>query len=121
MAISLLSVLSGLSLVAFNNDGSVDTDSTNLNIQLHLQGELDSRREVNAQIEQELDLFFNSKVSDPNRGVPTGMVTNQVAMNLSGGDLDKGMEIAALVEEFIKTSPRFESRRGRNGGLFRVG
>lgn len=121
MAVSLLSVLSGLSLVAFNGDGSIDSDTTNLNIQLHLQGELDSRKEIFTQISQEIHNFFDLRVNPSStKGVPTSMVVNEVAMRIANGDLDKCLETAALVEEFIKNSPDFDSRRGRNGGLFRI-
>ena len=119
MATSLLSVLSGLSLVSFNQDGSIDNDTTNLNIQLHLQGEVESRRETDILIESELNRFFNEINPSTTKGVPTPMVVSHVANRIANGDLERSIELVSVVEDFLSRSTNFESRRGRNGGLFR--
>lgn len=119
MAASLLSSLASLSLIAHNQDGSVDMDTTALQVQVALAAELEAARANDQAFECALDRLFDSRPEG--RSIPTDFAVQTAATEVAAGDVDKVLELIPLCEAFVKRSPRFEAKRGRNGGLFRVG
>lgn len=118
MAQSVLSFLSSLSLVVRHADGSVDLDATADKVKLDLSMEIQATAEADIDIERELDALFDTR--EAGKPVPTGFAVSHVASRLGGGDVDSVLAMTAMVEDYLKRTTRFEGRRGRNGGLFRV-
>lgn len=119
MSQSVLSFLSSLSLVVRDASGEVDLEATAEKVKFDLSMEVEATRELDVQIERELDTLFNEVGAG--KGVPTPFAVSRVATRIGGDDLDSVMALQVSVEDYLKRSPRFESRRGRNGGLFRKG
>lgn len=117
MAASLLSAIA--SLITYNQDGSVDLDATGLAVQVALATELEAARANDAAFEVALDRLFDSRPAG--KPIPTPFAVQTAATEVAGGDVDKLLELIPLCEAFVKRSPRFEARRGKTGGLFRIG
>lgn len=112
----ILAALKGF--VAFDQDGSLDWDTTATAIHQQLLSEIEFSRKNDGLIENALDAIFDKIPADS--ALPTPMVVSVVAGELSGGDISAMAEFTATVTEFLDRCPRFQSKRGRNGGLFRI-
>jgi len=113
---SILKALS--SHLCYDSHGNVDVDGTMLAIQSDLQNELERVAEQDKVFSNHLDTIFNN--SNGVEGLPTKWVAGKVAQIVAAGDEVMERELIAEVESFIDRCPRFEARRGRKGGLFRV-
>lgn len=105
-------------LVSVLPDGSPDWETSLGNIQRAIQAELEANRALDGRIEAELDKVFDKVPAGT--GLPTPMVVQAVAAELSGGDFAQQAELAGKVTAYLERSKRFVSKRGRSGGLFRV-
>lgn len=115
--VSILKAVS--SFLSYNADGSIDIDGTMLQIQDNLQTELAQVAERDKVFQNHLNAIFDNSNGD--EGLPTKWVAGKVAQIVACGDEVMERELIAEVEDFIARSPKFEARRGRKGGLFRVG
>ena len=70
-------------------------------------------------IEVALDSIYDSM--DPGTGLPTPVVVQTVSASLANGNLQEQIAFTAKVEDFLSRTNRFISKRGRSGGLFRIG
>lgn len=104
--------------ISYNNDMSVDWDNTLLAIQYKLESEINDARENDAKFEQALDRLFDRLPLGT--GIPTPIAVQTVCSEVAGGDFTKLQTLMAACEAFVERSARFQSKRGRNGGLFRV-
>ena len=113
----VLSSLSGF--IVYANDGSVDWDATIPAIRNAVESELNEARAHDASISAALDKLYDA--SPAGASYRTDMVVSTIAGELSAGNLSAMATLLPVVEAFIERSPRFQSKRGRNGGLSRVG
>lgn len=104
--------------VVFASDGSLDWEITGEAIRQQLLSDIELSRKSDAVIEAALDALYDKL--PVGTGIPTPMVANAVASELSGGNLIAMAEITGKVTDFLDRCPRFQSKRGRSGGLFRV-
>lgn len=116
MAASLLSAVS--SFVVSFTDGSVDWNATLDNIQTALANELEASRANDDALESALDRLFDRM--PVGAGIPTPIAVQTAASEVAGGDFSKLQSLMVACEAFVERSARFQSKRGRNGGLFRV-
>lgn len=112
----VLSALKGF--VAFNADGSLDWEGTASAIQGQLLSEIEESRKNDGLIEGALDALYDKLPAGT--GLPTPMVVNAVASELCGGNIIAMAEFTNLVSEYLDRNHRFQSKRGRSGGLFRI-
>jgi hypothetical protein len=113
----VLSSLSGI--VSFLSDGSVDWDATIPAIRNAVESELNEARAHDGKISAALDKLYDA--SPIGSSYRTDMVVSTIAGELSAGNLSAMASLMPLVEAFIERSPRFQAKRGRSGGLSRVG
>lgn len=113
---SLLSAVSS-HIVSFA-DGSVDWDATLNGIQAVLCIELETSRENDTALEAALDRLFDRV--PVGAGIPTPIAIQTACSEIAGGDFSKLQSLMPACEALIGRSNRFQSKRGRNGGLFRV-
>jgi hypothetical protein len=107
------------SFIASAADGSVDWDRTLADIKLAVCAELEASKANDAKIESALDSLFDMVPSGT--GVPSPAVVQAVASSLAEGNFARQLEWVPQVESYLLRSPRFVSKRGRSGGLFRIG
>ena len=113
-------ILSAVSaFVSFANDGSVDWDLTLAGIRGQMQIEMEENRKGDEQIEVGLDAIYDSL--PVGTGLPTPMVVQTVSASLAGGNIQDQIAWTGKVENFLARTNRFVSKRGRSGGLFRIG
>jgi hypothetical protein len=113
-------ILSAVSaFIVLDNAGSVDWEGTLGSIQAQMEMELVENRESDLKIEAALHSIYDSM--DPGIGLPTPVVVQAVSASLAGGNLQGQILFAAKVEDFLGRTNRFVSKRGRSGGLFRIG
>jgi hypothetical protein len=117
MSKNILSTVS--SFVSFSNDGSVDWDITLSSIQTQMQMEMKENQEMDSLIETALHSIYDSM--DPGIGLPTPVVVQTVSASLANGNLQEQIAFTAKVEDFLSRTNCFISKRGRSGGLFRIG
>ena len=113
----VLSSLSGF--IVYANDGSVDWNATIPAIQNAVESELNEARAYDETISAALDKLYDA--APAGSSFPTPMVVSLVASELAGGNMARMVELTPLVAAFVDRSPRFQPKRGRSGGLFRVG
>ena len=119
MADSVKKVLSAVvSLLAFNEDGTVNWEVSGEVLFSAINAEVEEARKHDAAISAALDSLFD-RVPAGTR-LPTPMVCQAIAGELSGGDLVKMAELSGMVADYLERSSRFESKRGRSGGLARL-
>lgn len=106
------------SYLAFNEDGTVDWEISGEKLFAQINSEVEESRQYDTAISEALDRLFD-RVPAGTR-LPTPMVCQAVAGELSGGDLSKMVELGNLVSDFLDRSTRFDSKRGRSGGLART-
>lgn len=116
MSKSLLSVLADV--INYSN-GEVEWVSTFAAIREAVDAEIAESRAHDAAISAALDRLFDG--APAGASFPTPMVVQSVAGEIAGGNFAVAMTLAPLVEAYIRRSPRFEAKRGRSGGLRRVG
>lgn len=113
-------VLSALaSVIAYNADGSVDMDTTLLQVQVAITTELEAARANDAAFEAALDALFDTLT--PGKGVPTPFAVRHACAAVANGNVERELELTPLCQAFVARSPRFEAKRGKSGGLFRIG
>lgn len=117
MSNNIMSTVS--SFVSFANDGSVDWDLTLTSIRAQMEMEIEENRKSDGEIEVGLDAIYDSL--PVGTGLPTPMVVQTVSASLAGGNIQAQIAWTAKVENFLERTNRFVSKRGRSGGLFRVG
>lgn len=112
----LISILGDF--VSYNN-GELDREATASAVCAALEAELAEARRHDAAIEAALDRLFDT-VPVGTR-LPTPVVAQTVAGELAAGNMAAMVALVPVVGAFIARSPRFESKRGRSGGLTRIG
>ena len=105
--------------VVLTNDGSVNWDSTLAGIRGQMEIEIEENRKGDLEIERGLDAIYDSL--PVGTGLPTPMVVQTVSASMANGNIEAQIELVAKVEDFLKRTNRFVSKRGRSGGLFRIG
>ena len=106
-------------LLSNNSNGGIDWEVSLLSIRMQMEVEMCEKREWDVKIENSLDAIYDSM--DPGVGLPTPVVVQTASANLAEGNLQEQIRIASLVEDFLQRTNRFVSKRGRSGGLFRIG
>lgn len=114
---NILNVVS--SFVSFSNDGSVDWDLTLAGIRAQMQIEMEENQKGDEQIEVGLDTIYDSLPAGT--GLPTPMVVQTVSASLAGGNIQEQISWTGKVEDFLARTNRFVAKKGRSGGLFRIG
>ena len=114
---SILKVLT--SYLVYATDGNVDVDSTMSNVQAELQLDLERVAEQDRQFASIINRIFDNHTGD--RGIPTKWLCGKVAAIVAQGDDEREKVLIGEVASFIERSPRFDAKRGKTGGLFRVG
>lgn len=117
MSNNILSTVSAF--VALTNEGSVDWDITLSAIQTQIQIEMEENRKGDCEIEGAMDAIFDQVPAGT--GIPTPMVVQTVSASLANGNIQSQIAWSGKVEDFLSRTNRFVSKRGRSGGLFRVG
>lgn len=107
------------SLVVRDSSGGVQWDRTLSAIRAQMEMEMEANRQNDARIEASLDSIYDNL--PPGTGLPRPVVVQTVAAALSGGNLAEQVRLAGEIEDFLTRSPRFVAKKGRSGGLFRVG
>lgn len=107
------------SFLVFNTDGSVNWERSSTAIRNAVEGEIAENRGYDTAIEQALDRLFDKIPAGT--GVRTPLAVQAVSAELCGGDIMQMTEFSAKVEDYLNRSGRFVGKRGRSGGLFRVG
>ena len=113
----VLSLLSDL--VTFAADGSLDAAATANAVIATLEAELREARKYDAAIAAALDRLFDGL--PPGTRLPTPVAAQTVAGEVAAGNVALMVALVPVVAAFIARSPRFEAKRGRNGGLTRIG
>lgn len=108
-----------ISFITSNEDGSVNWERTLGGIRSQLEAEILANAERDVKIEEALDSLYDTL--EPGSSLPTPTVVQTVAASLAGGKLAEQVRIAGEVDDYLKRSTRFVSKRGRSGGLFRIG
>ena len=116
-SIKILSIVA--SFIVTNDDGSINWKSTLAGLRSKMEEEILANAEKDMHIEAALDSLYDAM--PPGSSLPTPTAVQTVAASLAGGNLAEQVRIAADVEEYLKRSPRFVAKRGRSGGLFRIG
>ena len=106
-------------VLVFAADGSVKWEDSFAAIQNAVEAELEENRSFDSTVCGALDQFFDTVPA--NVGVAAPFVIQAVSAQLSGGNFLVAAEYAKKVSEYLDRSTRFVSKRGRNGGLFRIG
>lgn len=114
--VRILSAVS--SFVKYHDDGSLDHEGTAMALLAQIEGEIEASRAYDVQISAALHTLYDKIPAGT--ALPTPTVIQAVAGELSEGDLVRMIELSAKVEDFVKRSPHFTSKRGRSGGLSRV-
>jgi len=114
-----MGILSALSNYVSYSNGEVDWDNTMLVIQQTLESEFATSRENDSLLEAALDRLFDRV--PVGTSIPTPIAVQTAASEVAGGDFNKMQSLMPSCEALIARSPRFQSKRGRNGGLFRIG
>ena len=117
MSNNIMSTVS--SFVSFSNDGSVDWDNTLTSIRAQMEMEIEANQKSDGEIEVGLDTIYDSLPAGT--GLPTPMVVQTVSASLAGGNIQDQIAWTGKVENFLARTNRFVSKRGRSGGLFRIG
>ena len=113
-------ILSSVSaFVVLTNEGSVVWDSTLAGIRGQMQIEMEENSKSDGEIEVGLDSLYDSL--PVGTGLPTPMVVQTVSASLASGNIQAQIAWTAKVEDFLGRTNRFISKRGRSGGLFRIG
>lgn len=112
-------ILNTISSMIVSNNGIVDWDITLDNIKSQLVKEIEESQKSDSLIEKELNELFD--MVPAGTGVPSPAVVQAVSSNLAGGNFAKQLEFVPMVESFLGRTNRFVSKRGRSGGLFRIG
>lgn len=105
--------------IVYFADGSLNAEATGSAVCAALEAELHEARRHDTAIEAALDRLFDT-VPVGTR-LPTPVVTQTVAGELAAGNIAAMVTLGPVVAAFIARSPRFESKRGRSGGLTRIG
>lgn len=116
MSKSLISTLG--SHLRFDARGNVRWDETLGAIKLQLQNELEEAKKNDAAFSLEIDRFFDRFKGET--GVKITTLASHVATRIAGDDLELSMDLEPQVIAFIKRTPRFNSKRGKGGGVFRL-
>ena len=116
MSKSLISQLG--SFLKFDSQGNVRWDDTLGSIKRQLVTELEDAKKNDARFEVEIDRFFDRFKGET--GVKITTLASLVATRIAGDDLELSMELEPQVIAFIKRTPRFNSKRGKGGGVFRL-
>ena len=116
MSKSLISTLG--SYLRFDARGNVRWDDTLGAIKLQLQNELEESKKNDAAFSLEIDRFFDRFKGET--GVKITTLASLVATRIAGDDLELSMDLEPQVIAFIKRTPRFNSKRGKGGGVFRL-
>lgn len=117
---STTNILSAVSaLIVRDSAGSVQWETTLGAIRSAMESEIAANLESDGKIEGALDSLYDSV--PVGTGLPGPTVTQTVAASLAGGNLAQQIAWVAKIEDYLSRSPRFVSKRGRSGGLFRVG
>lgn len=116
MSKSLISQLG--SFLKFDASGNVKWDDTLGSIKRQLVAELEEAKKNDARFEVEIDRFFDRFKGET--GVKITTLASLVATRIAGDDLELSMELEPQVIAFIKRTPRFNSKRGKGGGVFRL-
>jgi hypothetical protein len=120
MAKSILGFLKGENLVCFNTDGSVDWDVTSENIRCVVDQEVFNCAEADSKIETALNEVFNQLPDGAH--IPSPLAVNLVVSKIAiPGDITSMTEATNQVNAYLERSTKFVGKRGRNGGLTRVG
>jgi hypothetical protein len=107
------------SFLTYFTDGSVNWEVSISTIQNAVESELREARAYDETISAALDKLYDA--APAGSSFPTPMVVSLVASELAGGNMARMAELTPLVVAFVERSPRFQSKRGRSGGLFRIG
>lgn len=118
MSKSILSVLSGEGLVVRAANGAIDEGATAAAVVARLREEAVMSAHLDGAISACLDTLFDRIPAGTS--LPTPMVVQTVTAEITGGNLAQYVEVSKKVEAFLDTCPRFESKRGRSGGLRRL-
>lgn len=116
-SIKILAAVS--SFIVRDSSGGVQWESTLAGIKGAMLTELATSAETDKRIEEALDSLYDSV--PVGTGLPGPTVVQTVAASLAGGNLAEQIRLVAEIEGYLTRSPRFVSKRGRSGGLFRVG
>lgn len=117
---NMINILGSLSaFIVRTEDGSVNWESTLEAIQGQIVRELEENSKTDGVIEGALDSLYDSL--PVGTGLPTPMVVQTVSASLAGGNIQAQIAWTAKVEDYLARSQRFVSKRGRSGGLFRIG
>jgi hypothetical protein len=105
--------------ISYSSNGEVNWEESmeSLRAQLHL--EVEEARENDRKFEEALDRLFDRVPHGT--PIPTPIAVQTATAEVAGGDFSKLQELMPACESFVERSPRFQGKRGRNGGLFRVG
>jgi hypothetical protein len=107
------------SFLTYDNSGSVNWEVSLSAIQKAVDSELAEARRHDATISAALDKLYDA--APIGSSFPTPMVVSVIASELASGNLARMAELSPLVAAFVERSPRFQAKRGRSGGLSRVG
>jgi hypothetical protein len=112
-------ILASVASFIVSDNGSINWEGTLGRIRSQLEAEISANAERDVQIEAALDSLYD--MLPPGAPLPTPTVVQTVAAALAGGNLAEQVRLAAEVDDYLKRSTRFVSKRGRSGGLFRIG
>lgn len=112
-------LLSALADVIVYVNGEVDWDSTFGGIKSAISKEIADNRAHDTAISAALNRLYDN--APAGSSFPTPMVVQSVAGEIANGNFALAMTLAPMVENFIRRSPSFEAKRGRAGGLRRIG
>lgn len=105
--------------VVVNGSNGIDLDATMGKLKAALYAELEAQAGTDAKIEAALDTLFDGV--EAGKAIPTDACIGKVANDLAGGDILAVAEWTVAVRDFLSRSARFTGKRGRNGGVIRVG
>ena len=112
----VLSFLASNSLLSRNTDGSINEQATGEKIILAVRSELSTAAEVYARVEENLDAQFDAHEAEGKRFKALADIAFDYAIKIG----KRPSEVQDDVAEFVKMSPRFESKVGRGCGVHRL-
>ena len=112
----ILSFLASNSLLSRNVDGSINEQATGEALILALRAELSTAAEVYARVEENLDMQFDAVQAEGK----TYKGIEDIAFDYAISIGKRPSEVKEDISEFVKMSPRFESKVGRGCGVHRL-
>jgi hypothetical protein len=113
----ILSVLVNAGVVSFKSDGTIDLETTGALVAARLAEEEVANRAEDGAIEDSLVQVFGTLGLET---IPAPTLTAMAAVALAGSQPARVAEYQAKVSEYLARSPRFQGKRGRNGGIVKL-